>query len=76
MPKKQTDNTLFNRKKSKTCYDKHDPYARNKDRRGGHVMSHLVAMTNAYGGEWNDLFKSKRAKQRRSQHKVNHRKGL
>lgn len=28
MPKQQTNNKMFNRKKSKACYDKHDPSTR------------------------------------------------
>jgi len=76
MPKKQDNNTLFNRKYSKSSYDKHDPYARNKDRRAITGTDMYQSMTSAYPRSGYDkIIRSKREREKRAQQKVNHRQG-
>lgn len=100
MPKKQqTNNKMFNRKKSKACYDKHDPHSgRNKDRREGgnchgtntmvvdsalayrpHLKPHGERRAHAHtvklAKKLDDDYKNIKVKERRTQNKVNHRKG-
>jgi len=73
MPKKQDNNTLFNRKYSKSSYDKHDPYARNKDRRAITGTDMYQSMNNAYPGSGYDkVIQRARAREKRAQHKVDH----
>jgi hypothetical protein len=70
----QTENKIFNRKKSKACYDKYN--GRNKDRRSGSYMSTDIAMAKAYGQPYVSEYKAKRGKQCRSQLKIDHRVDL
>lgn len=72
MPR-QTDNKLANRKHSKATYDKHDPHARNKDRRAGVPMSHQANSAATYGEDTG--WSKRKVKERRSRNKVDHRHG-
>lgn len=67
MTKKQDNNTLYNRKNSKSSYDKHDPYARNKDRRAIVSTCMYQSMNNAYPTSGYDkIICSKRAPEKRT----------
>lgn len=71
MPR-QTDNKLVNRKKSKECFDKHDPNVRRSNRREGIPASNdACSAVSGFTQSWTN----KKDKERRSRNKTNHRHG-